>query len=93
MNKREFEKYVLSNLDVIEGVQCNIVEGYNLDNELCCWLDVYISGDEFATIFCSDDYTLDSKEIIQLQKKWLKKLEGWINPNWGLSLSADRTSV
>lgn len=93
MNKREFEKYVLRNLENIQSIHCNIVEGYDIDNNNCCWLDVYISGDTYTTIFCSDDYSLDSKEIVTLQKRWLRKLDSWINPNWGIEVKSERTTL
>lgn len=93
MNKREFEKYVLQNLDNIGSIHCNIVEGYDIDNNECCWLDVYFSGDVYTTIFCSDDYSLDSKDIVTLQKKWLKKLNTWVYPSWGIKIKAERTNV
>lgn len=93
MNKREFEKFVFRNLDSIKSVHCNIVEGYDLNNDLCCWLDVYIEGDSYTTIFCSDDYPLDSKEIVSLQKRWLKKLDSWVYSSWGIEIKSARTSV
>ena len=93
MNKRDFEKYILKNLGSIKQVNCNIMESFDIDNNECCWLEVYIWGNEFTTVFCSDDYPLDSSEVVKLQKSWEKKLNSWLNPNWGIPLVVDRVSV
>ena len=93
MNKREFEKFILRNKDSIKSIHCNIVDSIDMDGDLCCWLDVYISGEDYTTIFCSDNFVPDSKEVIKLQKYWVRKLNTWINPIWGIPLEAIRMSV
>jgi hypothetical protein len=93
MNKREFEKYVLSHLDSIKCVCCNIHESYNIDNNPCCWVDVFICGHEYTTVFCSYDFDLESKEVVKLQKSWERKLKTWLNPRWGIELRVSREGV
>ncbi len=93
MNKREFEKFVLRNIESIKSFHCNIVDSLDMDGEMCCWLDVYISGDEYTTVFCSDNFPPDSKEVLKLQSYWVRKLKGWINPNWDIPLEIVRISV
>lgn len=93
MNKREFEKFILRNLDEIKSIRCDIIEGFDLDNKDGCWVDVSIEGYEFISIYTSDYFSLDSKEVIKLRYKWKKKLETWINPNWGIPLVCERYTV
>jgi len=93
MNKREFEKFILKNLKSIKSIHCNIVDSFGMDGESCCWLDVYISGVEYTTVFCSDSFPPDSKEVLKLQSNWVKKLKGWINTNWGIPLEVIRMDV
>lgn len=93
MNKVQFEKFVLKNLDNIKQINCYITERCESDNEEYHWLDVYIEGDEFTTIFCSEDYPVGSKEVLKLRDRWKKKLESWINPNWGIPLVVDKVTV
>lgn len=93
MNKSYFEKFVLRNLKDIESIRCYIVDGYDLDGNESSWLDVYIYGVGIKRVYSSDFYPYNSKEVIKLQKRWVKKLESWINPYWGIPLLVDRVTV
>lgn len=96
MSKSRFEKYILKNINNIENIYCRIWKGQG-DNpdEVSSWLDVYIAidGAEYETIFTSDYFAENSKEVLKLQKQWIKKLKNWINPYWNLNLIIDEQCV
>lgn len=96
MSKAKFEKFILKNLQNINAIYCMIWKGQG-DNpdETASWLDVYVdvNGAEYETIFCSDYFSENSKEVLKLQKQWIKKLQTWINPNWDLNLVIDKQYV
>lgn len=93
MNKREFESFILRNLDRVDAIHCTIFNGSDMDGNDCSWLDVFIAGDESVSIFCSEDFAPGDKALISLQKKWVKKLEGWINPFWDKPLKVEEVNV
>lgn len=93
MSKVKFEKYILKNLKNIESICCRVWNGQGETLDNACWLDVYIDGVEFETIFCSDCFEENSKEVFKLQKQWADKLKKWINPNWNINLIIDEQCV
>lgn len=93
MNKREFEKFVISNLEDIECIRCDLVEGFDDNNEISLWVDVCIKSDEYTSVYCSDYFPLDSKEVRKLWSTWKKKLDTWVNPNWGIKVISEHYTV
>lgn len=90
MTKTNFEKFILKNLPYINGIYCRIWEGYNIENKFVSWLEVYIDYEnDYEILFCSENYSNTSKELLALQKKWIKKLNNWINPNWDIEFVSD----
>lgn len=94
MSKNNFEKFILKNLENVKEVYCRVWKGQGDNLEIASWLDIYIDvNGEYETIFCSDCFAENSKEIIKLQKQWVKKLQTWINPNWDLDLIIDEQYI
>lgn len=100
MNKRQFENFIIKNIDRVEGVYCYIVEGFGIDNKVCCWLDIYIKlnrvglyEDNIVKVYCSEDFDINSRAIDSLQRKWEKKINSWMNPNWGIEFICDKVYI
>lgn len=93
MSKVKFENYILRNLKNVKNIYCRVWKGQGETLEMTSWLDVYIDGVEFETIFCSDFFEEDSKDVLKLQKQWANKLQKWLNPNWNVNLIIDEQSV
>ncbi|WP_302640373.1 hypothetical protein [uncultured Clostridium sp.] len=94
MSKANFERYMLRNISNIKNIYCRVWKGQGeIPGETASWLDVYIDGAEYETIFCSDYFEENSKDVLKLQKQWVKKLKNWINPNWELNLIIDEQYI
>lgn len=94
MSKSKFEKFILSNIKTIKNIYCRVWSGFDDDNNYASWLEVYIDNNkEYYTIFYSDYCEENSKDLINLQDKWSKKLKTWINPNWNINLIIDKQNI
>lgn len=96
MNKREFESYYLKNMSNIRNVIIRIWNGFDLDNELSSWLEVYFDDSEYTQIFISDnfkDIADNKKELSKLQKQWYKKISNWVSTSWNLGVIMDEQNI
>lgn len=94
MSKVSFEKFIIKNLEQINGIYCRIWEGYNIENEESSWLEVYVDYEnDYEIIFCSEYHSSTNKELLALQEKWISKLNRWINPNWNIKFISDIQSI
>lgn len=95
MNKKEFEQEILSNYDDIESISVNITHAVEDSNVI--YLDCYIkTNDDYITIFESDSLTDNEenlKEVKKLQKKWAKKVQGWMWSSWDIKIKTDEINI
>lgn len=81
MNKREFMQ-LLSNYNDLNEIYITIWNGFDDENNDASWLEVFIKGEEYKSVYISD-YFLESDEskklLLKEQVKWTKKIKQWIS--------------
>lgn len=97
MNKREFDKFVLKNINNFDTIYIRVWNGFDDDNNDASWLEVYFEMEDYPSVYTSD-YVPEKdeykKDLYKEQNNWNKKITKWItNYNKDIKIIVDEQNI